>query len=171
VEAVHVAPDGRIVWWQDDTGSELGHWVAAPFAGGTPEPLIRGVPDSWSMGLSFAGNRVAVGLSGADGYAVFVADREQPARLLIRDKRPIGLGRSDPEGTGGLSSDGRLVCLRFAEHGDITRFALRVLDAETGEAVGGLRDDRGSLDPVAWSPVDPVLAFTSERGPFERPAV
>jgi dipeptidyl aminopeptidase/acylaminoacyl peptidase len=159
------------VWWHDDAGTERGHWVAAPFAGGAPQPLVRGVPDAWSTGLSFAGDRVAIGLAGDDGYAVYVADGERPARLLFRDERPTGLGREDPEGAGGLSADGRLVCLRHAQHGDITRLGLRVLDAGTGDLVGAVDDDRGTLQPVAWSPVEPVLVFTSELGSHERPAV
>jgi hypothetical protein len=168
VEAAHMAPDGRIVWWQDDTGTERGHWVAAPFAGGQTEPLVRGVPDAWSIGLSFARDRVAVGLADEDGHAVYAANGDRPARLLFRDERPTGLGRTDPQGTGGLSSDGRLVDLRHAEDGDITRYGLQVLDAQSGEAIGAVRDDRGSLDPVAWSPAAPRENMRTDYGCVDR---
>ena len=41
VETVHVAPDGRVVWWVDPTGDERGHWVAPPFEGGGAAPTRR----------------------------------------------------------------------------------------------------------------------------------
>ena len=44
VEGVLVAPDGRVVWWRDDTGDERGRWVAVPFEGGEAEPLGPGLP-------------------------------------------------------------------------------------------------------------------------------
>ena len=34
-----MTPDGRVVWWRDDTGDERGRWVAAPFEGGEAAPL------------------------------------------------------------------------------------------------------------------------------------
>ena len=49
-------------------------------------------------------------------------------RLIRADPAPIGVGRLEPAGTGGLSADGSLVCLRHAEHGDIVHEALRVVD-------------------------------------------
>src|SRR5262249_9758116 len=43
----------------------------------------------------------------------------------------------------------------------------------SGEVVAELEDKGHNLDPAAWSPVagDQRLAFTSELGPFERPAI
>src|SRR5439155_985003 len=63
--------------------------------------------------------------------------------------------------------------VRHAERGDILHLALRVLDAGTGTARGDLVDAGSNLAPDAWSPVpgDQRLAFTSELGPFERPAL
>ena len=65
------------------------------------------------------------------------------------------------------------MCIQHAEHGDLLHAALRVLDTRTGEVVGELEDKGRNLDPVAWSPVhgDQRLAFTSELGAFERPAI
>jgi hypothetical protein len=81
------------------------------------------------------------------------------------------VGRLMPEGSGGLSADGSLLCIRHSEHGDVIHPALRILDATSGDAVAEISDPGRALDPVAWSPARPSLLFTSERGPFERPAV
>jgi dipeptidyl aminopeptidase/acylaminoacyl peptidase len=66
-----------------------------------------------------------------------------------------------------------MACLQHAEHGDILHLALRVFDLSTSEAVADLEDKGRNLDPAAWAPVpgDQRLAFTSEQGPFERPAI
>ena len=134
IEHVMVAPDGRLVWWLDATGNERGHWVSAPFDGGEPRPLVRGVPDAWSMGISMVGDRVAVGCATDDDYRVYIADGDQEARLVYRHEHPAGVGAEWPEGVGGLSQDGALLCIRHGEDGDILRSALRVLDAENGRA-------------------------------------
>jgi len=171
VEHVLVAPDGRIVWWFDATGDEKGHWVAGPFEGGQATPLVPGVPHAWSMGISMVGDTVALGLSTDDDYRVLVATGSQAARVLYLHAQPAGVGRGWPEGTGGLSADGSLLCIRHAEHGDILHPALRVLDTHTGESASELKDAGRLLDPVAWSPHGPTLLFTSELGSFERPAI
>jgi dienelactone hydrolase len=170
VEHVLVAPDGRIVWWFDAVGDERGHWVAAPFDGGEPVPLVPGVPDGWSMGIAMVNDTVAVGLSTDEDYRVYVAVGAAPARLVYRHEQPAGVGRAWPEGAGGLSADAALLCVRHAEHGDIIHLALRVLDVVTEETVGELEDPGRALDPVAWSPGGSRLLFTSELGPYEQPA-
>jgi dienelactone hydrolase len=171
IEHVMVAPDGRLVWWLDATGNERGHWVSAPFGGGEPRPLVRGVPDAWSSGISMVGERVAVGSATDDDYRVYVADGDQEARLVYRHEHPAGVGAEWPEGVGGLSHDGALLCIRHGEDGDILRSALRVLDAETGQPVGDLVDPARRLEAVAWSPRGHLLAFVSEMGAFERPGL
>ncbi len=153
VEAVHVLPDGRICWWRDATGGERGHALAVDFAVGDPEPLIPDLPDGWPMGVSFAGSRVAIGLENEGIYRVYVADPGAPVRMLYELNGPAGVGRTWPQGVGGLSSDGRLVCLSHTEHGDILHTALRVLDADTGATVADLDDEGRNLDPGVWSPI------------------
>ena len=171
VEHVLVAPDGRIVWWFDAVGDEKGHWVAVPFGGGEPVPLVAGVPTGWSMGVALVRDTAAIGLATDEDYRAYVVAGNEPARLVYQSPRPAGVGCSWPEGVGGLSSDASLLCIRHTEHGDIVHFALRVLDARTGETIGDLVDPGRTLDPVAWSPTEEVLLFTSELGPFERPAL
>ncbi|HEX6130407.1 MAG TPA: prolyl oligopeptidase family serine peptidase, partial [Actinomycetota bacterium] len=172
-EEVHLTADGGdVVWWLDAVGDERGRWVATPFDGGEPRPLLPGVPDGWASGLSIAGGGVAVGLSTDEDYRVYVSLEGEPARAIYRHAQPAGVGAEWPQGRGGLSADARLVCIRHAERGDIERQALRVLDARDGSTVGEL-DDGCRMSPEAWSPVpgDARLAGWSEASGFERPFV
>jgi dienelactone hydrolase len=171
-EEVHVTPDGAyIVWWFDATGDERGRWMRTPFEGGEPERLLEDVPDGWMSGIALVADTVAIGLSMDDDYRVFVAQEGQPARELYRHAQPAGVGREWPQGGGGLSPDGSLLCIRHAEHGDISHQALRVFDTTEGAVVGDLGDPGHPLMPCAWSPTDGKLALIHERGGIERPAV
>jgi dipeptidyl aminopeptidase/acylaminoacyl peptidase len=173
-EEVHVLPDGSgVVWWLDPVGDERGRWLVTPFQGGEPRPLLPGVPDGWATGLSLAGGTIAVGLATDDDYRVFVSADGEPARELYRHAQPAGVGREYPSGTGGLSADGALVCIRHAEHGDIERTALRVLDVRTGATVGDQLDEGLALTAAGWSPVagDRRLVVSQELSGIERPAI
>jgi len=172
VEVMLVAPDGRIVWWRDETGDERGRWMAAAPTG-EPAPLVPGTPDGWAAGISFADGAVALGLVTDDDYRAIVVSPNGDRAILQAGERPLGVGRLDPPGTGGISADGGLVCVRHTDHGDILHHALRIFDARDGAVVGELADDGSNLDPVAWSPRpgDDRLLFTSELGAFERPAL
>jgi dipeptidyl aminopeptidase/acylaminoacyl peptidase len=173
VEAVLVAPDGRVVWWHDDTGDERGCWMAVPFAGGLQAPLVTGVAEGWPAGISFAGDVVALGIVTADDYLVIVAAQGSEPRVIRSSRSPLGVGREDPVGTGGVSADGALVCIRHTEHGDILHQGLMALDATDGTVIARLDDPDSNLNPVAWNPRpgDERLLFTSELGAFERPAI
>ena len=173
-EEVHVLPDGSgVVWWYDELGDERGHWMVTHFDGGEPRPLLPDVPEGWMMGLSLVPGAIALGLSTDDGYSVHLARGGEPARELYRSEHPAGLGQEYPQGGGGLSQDGALVCIRHAERGDILHQALRVLDARTGDPVGEQSDEGMFMAPSAWSPRagDQRLAFVQERAGIERPAI
>jgi dienelactone hydrolase len=169
--AAYALPDGRFAWWRDTTGDERGCLVAAP-PGGSPEVVFPDLPEGWLMGLAFVAPRSAISIEVDGVYTTYVVDRGAPPRELWSTPFASGVGRMYPVG-GGLSADGSLVCVSHAESGDILHTALRVFDAETGTIRGDLVDDGRNLMPEAWSPVpgDQRLAFTSELGPFERPAV
>ena len=173
-EEVHLLPDGSgVVWWLDPVGDERGRWLVTPFGGGDPEPLLPDVPDGWASGLSLVGGTIAIGLVTDDDYRVLVSVDGEPVRELYRHTSPAGVGREYPPGTGGLSADGALVCVRHAEHGDIERTALRVLDVRTGQTVGDQLDEGRPLTPAGWAPVagDTRLVVSQELSGIERPAI
>ena len=78
-------PDGeRVLYWQDDTGSEAGRWYAEAFAGGQPEPFLDGVPSGWNDGLSQAGNRIAAVIT--DNHVpIRTAERRVVAQITQHD--------------------------------------------------------------------------------------
>jgi len=166
-----VLPDGRFAWWSDATGNERGCLVA-PDASGRPQPVFPDLPEGWPMGLAFAGTRSAISIEAGGIYSTYLIDAGSPPRVLWSTPFASGVGRLYPIG-GGLSSDGSLVCVRHAEAGDILHLALRVFEADSGQVVADLVDPGCNLEPDAWSPVpgDRRLAFTSELGAFERPAI
>ncbi|HEX6844073.1 MAG TPA: alpha/beta fold hydrolase [Actinomycetota bacterium] len=170
VEEVLVAPDGRLVWFRDDTGAETGGWVAQAFEGGPVEPLLAGLPSGWSLGLAFGGTRVAAGLEVDGEYRIYRVDAGE-TRLLLATSRPCGVGADYPAGRGGLSPDGRFLALRHTDHGDILRPAIRILDAETSAVVDELDDTPRRLETAAWSPDATRLALTNELGDRARPSL
>jgi len=173
VETAWVLPDGRIAWWRDTTGDERGALVAAPFAGGEAARVFPDLPDGWLMGLSFEAGRAAISIEVDGNYRTYVSEPGGSMRELVTTERASGVGSLYPTASGGLSSDGTLACLAHAEHGDILHNAMRVFDVSTGEIGADLEDKGRNLAPVTWSPVsgDQRLAFTSEHGPLERPAI
>ncbi len=96
-----------------------------------------------------------------------------PRARSTGNPEPAGVGREWPQGGGGLSPDGALVCIHHSEHGDIDRQALRVLDRRSGETAGDQVDRELRMEAVAWSPApgDRRLLFTQERTGIERPAI
>jgi dienelactone hydrolase len=173
VEVVWMLPGDRIAWWRDTTGNEYGVLVAAPFAGGEAVPVLPDVPEGWLTGLSFEAGKAAVSIEVDGTYRTYLADEGCEATELVSFPTAAGIGSIEPGMAGGLSADGRLVCFSHTEHGDLLHAAMRVLDVETGDVLGDLEDKGRNLDPAAWSPSpgDQRLAFHSERGPSERPAI
>ncbi len=165
-------PDGEgIVWFNDTTGDEVGHWLIEPFSGadselGTRRLLAPGIADSWSAGLALGHDLVVVGTASADGYAVNVCEGGADARVIHRHHETVEVA--------GLSYDSSLLCLEHAEHGDNLHFALRVIDPRTGRTVGDQWDGDGlGLSAAGWAPLagDQRLALVHERQGRDRPAV
>jgi acetyl esterase/lipase len=149
-----VTPDGRaVVWWSDPTGDERGRWIVSPYDGGPDEPLLPGVPDAWSGGISLAGDTIAAGLVGDDGSVVYVARPGRLPEVVLHDELPAGVGREYPPGDGGLSADARLLCVRRPHERDITRPELVVIDLADGRLAGRLSDPSAPLIPEGWSPI------------------
>ena len=161
-EEAHVLPDGSgVVWWYDEIGNERGRWMVTPFEGGDPRPLFRGFHDEWMMGLSLVQGAIAAGFATDEDYRAFVAVGDEAPREIYRHREPAGVGREWPQGGGGLSPDGALVCIHHSENGDIDRQALRVLDSRSGETRGrpdrpGAPDGGGRLVAGARGPATPL---------------
>lgn len=162
-------PDGEgIVWFHDETGSEVGRWVVEPFLGDGRErrSLVEGVPEAWSAGLAMGEGLTVVGTADDEGFGVWLARGGGPAALIHRHRESVHVV--------GLSRDGSLLCLQHAEHGDNIHHALRVIDPGTGRVVGEQWDgERLGLTAAGWSrvPGDQRLAFVHERDGLDRPGV
>ena len=170
------ALDGEgILWFQDDTGDESGRWLIQPFHGGEAQALLEGAPDGWNEGLAQAPGIVVAGISNRDGFAVYASLDGGQARLLARSAESLRIGSVDVGGflLGGLSTDGSLLCLEHAEHGDLLHTALRVLDPRTGSTVGEQLDEGTSIVAKCWSPIpgDQRLAFDHDREGDEMPGL
>ena len=130
--------DGEgVLYWQDETGSEAGQWFIQPFAGGEGRPFLQGTPQGWNQGFAQAPGVVVAAISDRDGFAVFAAVDGAPAKELVRSTEAVSLGGSTGGGfnRGALSSDGTLLTLEHAEHGDLIHPALRVIDPRTGAVI------------------------------------
>ena len=177
-EEALLTPDADgVVWWHDPSGDERGRWMVTPFDGGTPRPLLPGVPDAWAAGISTVPGRIAAAFATDDAYVVVVATADGQPEEILRQPQPAGVGREWPQGGGGLSADGRLLCLRDAAETDIAHPALRVVDLTSGPSgpsgatVAVLLDAGRVAEPIAWSPVpgDTRLLVTRETGDRRRP--
>ena len=175
VESLVALPDGSgAAWWSDDTGDENGTWMVTAIDGSGSRELAPGLPGGWAQGLSLAAGTVALGLANASGYRVHVRTGGAPPRLLYSSPSAAGIGREwDSDSHGGLSADGRLLCYRHSERGDILHFGLRLVDVGTGQVLADLLDPGLTLKAGPWSPLpgDQRMAFVHERDGVERPAV
>jgi acetyl esterase/lipase len=173
-----VTPDGEwVVWHRDMTGDESGVWVAAPFTGGTAEPLLDGLPTGWDGGLAIGRGRTIAALSDEDGFGLFGAEADGEVRRISHSPESIELGgagamMAGPD-QGALSADETLLCVEHSEHGDQIHPSLRILDARTGAVVADLRDEGRALCAFAWSPIpgDQRLAIGHERRGERAPAI
>lgn len=169
-----ISVDGeQILYWQDETGDESGRWFTQPFEGGEARPFLEGVPQGWNEGFAQAPGIVAASISDRDGFAVYVALDDGPAKELLRSPELVAVAGGGGFYRGGLSTDGTLLCLEHSEHGDMMHRALRVVDPRTGSVVAEQLDEGRSLSAAAWSPVsgDQRLAVVHERAGEERPAI
>jgi pimeloyl-ACP methyl ester carboxylesterase len=165
----------RVLFWQDETGSEAGQWYSELFSGGKAEPFLAGVPQGWNQGLAQAPGVVACGISDADGFAIYVSADGEPAKEIWRSTEAISIGGAElgRDDMAGLAADGSMLALEHAEHGDSLHPALRVVDPLTGSVIAEQVDEGMALHASCWSPVagDQRLAVTHEREGEERPAI
>ncbi len=175
VEA-YVSLDGaEVVYWQEDTGDETGRWLAQAFDGGGDEPFVLDAPVGWNEGLTQAPGIVAAGISDRDGFGIYVSVDGAAPKEIAHSAEWLAIGGALhlAADIAGLSSDGRLLALHHAEHGNLIHPGVRVVVARTGEVVAERLDEGRALTARAWSPVvgDERLAVTHEREDRERPAL
>src|SRR5881396_1048887 len=169
----------QVVWLRDTTGDESGEWMAVPFEGGEPRPLLAGAAPGWPDGIAMGRTLVAAVLADREGFGLFVSEDGGSAKEILRrpDRMSISsLGDLELEGstTSGLSADEDLLCLLVSQSGDDIHHGLLVMDPRTGEVVGEQADGPGlALSAGAWSPVpgDRRLAIAHERRDVHRPAI
>ena len=161
-----VSPGGdHVVWFQDARGSEVGRWVRTPFDGGAPQPLLDGLDDGWSAGISLHPDRTVAGITDGEGHRAWVDDGDG-VRELARFAHAFGIA--------GLCADGRWVALWHTEHGDALHPSTKVVDAGDGAVVGELAGGDGiTRVPARWSPVpgDARLALTDDADGRALPVV
>jgi pimeloyl-ACP methyl ester carboxylesterase len=170
------SPDAaEVCWWEDETGDESGRWFAQPFDGGERRPLLAGIDRGWSEGIAWVPGMLVAGISGADGWTILASeDRGATVKEVARSTEHMRVAGSwSGYNRGGLSADGRLLCIQHAEHGDEIHEALRVIDPRTGGVIAELVDEGMSLVASVWSPIagDGRLAIVHEREGVPAPAI
>jgi len=163
-----------VVFWQEDTGDETGRWLQQAFEGGGNEPFLSGVPIAWHEGLAQAPGIVAAGLSTDDGaFSIYVSADGEPAKEIARSTAWMAIGVETSGDVAGLSADGTLLAIQHAEHGNITRPSLRIVDPRTGSLVAERGDGTSAVLAGTWSPVagDQRLAVGHEPDDRERIAI
>jgi len=163
-----VTPDGAaVVWFADDRGDEVGHWLRQPFQGGPVEPVLPDLPPAWSAGLRLGpAGLVAVGLAGRDGFSIRLGRLGAGSHELYRHQQTAHVTE--------LSRDGRVLLVSHCEHGDTLHPALRAYDTGTGAVIADLWDGPGNAVYAAGaSPVagDGRFAVLHERTGTLRPAI
>jgi dipeptidyl aminopeptidase/acylaminoacyl peptidase len=175
-EGVASLDGSEVLFWQEDTGDETGRWLAQAFEGGGAEPLLDGVPVAWNEGIAQAPGIVAVALSERDGaFVVYTSLEGRQPKEIMRSTEWLAIAGGIEAGTGlaGLSSDGSLLALEHAEHGDLTHPSLRIVDPRTGGVIGERGDGSFAVVATAWSPVpgDQRLGVSQEPGDRERAGI
>ncbi|PXY31234.1 prolyl oligopeptidase family serine peptidase [Prauserella muralis] len=141
------SPDGRWIWWFDDTdGDEFGSWVRQPFGGGAEAaPAVPGVPDGYPAGLEIGHRLVALGVSTDEGSTLYARHGDGETARFYSNENDAGVAA--------LSRDERLLAISHSEHGDSRHPAVRVLATDGYTTVADKWDGEGKgLAALAFSP-------------------
>ena len=160
-----ISPDGEhVIWFDDETGDELGHWRIERFPSGGAAELIPGAPPSWECGLAWGGRRALVGLADNSGFSVFVTGTNgDHRRILHQPQETMAVA---------MSLDDRYALITSADQGDSIHPDLKVLDAEDGSLVGELEAKRSRhLSAAGFQPgADaPCVAVNDDQPGHTRP--
>jgi dipeptidyl aminopeptidase/acylaminoacyl peptidase len=174
----YLSIDGsEVLFWQEDTGDEMGAWIARPFeGGGGGELFLPWLRRGWAGGIAQAPGIVAAGISTEDGaFEIFVARDGADGKSIARSTAWMAIGGvyEEVDDLAGLAADGSLLAIQHAEHGNLTNPALRIVDPGTGAVVAERGDGRSAVMAGAWSPVpgDQRLAVGHEPEDRERVAI
>jgi dipeptidyl aminopeptidase/acylaminoacyl peptidase len=160
----------EVMFWQEENGDETGRWLAQPWdEGGGSEPVLNGVPEGWNEGIAQAPGIIAAAFSDRDGgFGVFVSIDGEPAKEIARSTEWLAIAGGYVDGVSpevsGFATDGSLLALQHAEHGNVTHPSLRIVDPRTGEVVAERGDGTSAVFATAWSPIagDRRLAVVHE---------
>lgn len=167
----YLAPNGHHIYYlNDETGSEVGHFVRVPFTGGPVEDITPDLPLYASFGLnhSYSSRRMGFMAADAGGFQAMVLDADAEDQL----SQPRQLWHSRALSFGPFFSyNGEIALITTTERSGRNEYNLIALDATTGEIVGELWDDGASIEPAGFSPLpgDMRLAAMSNRSGFMRP--
>lgn len=163
--SARISPDGaHVIWFDDETGDELGEWRVRLFAGGRTKELLPGVAPSWECGLAWGGKRALVGLADGAGFSVFVTGTAQDHRRIVHQRQEVVAVA--------LSPDDRYALIASADHGDSIHPDLKVLDAEDGSLVGQMGGKKTRhLSSAGFRPHqgDPCVAVNDDQEGHTRP--
>lgn len=163
-----------MIWsFSDPTGAEAGHWNITPFpdaraARPAARPVLASKP-GMPVGHAVGNRRAVIGISGAEGAAVWVVDDPQGtrhARRLCVDPVMAAVHAMDAAEA--------FVAVSRASEGSLLRPRITVLRIADGSQVASIWDgpDNG-LEVAEFAPVagDTRLLMTHERSGFRRPFI
>ena len=164
-----ISPDGQcVIWFDDDTGDEVGQWRVARFPKGKPWDLVPGAGPSWESGLAFGGRRVLVGLADHSGFSIYNTSTDRaphPKRIHHDTEETVVID---------LSRDDRYALISSARNGDAIHPDLVVLDAADGSLVSQLAS-KGTRHYLAagFRPQyrEPCVAISDDQQGHQRPSL
>ena len=167
----NISGDGRHVLYLDDTtGDELGHWVRIPYEGGPAEDLTPDLPAyaSWDLRTRRGGSEILFTAASERGHETWLLapDTTGPDRAR-RLHATHGVAQA-----AGLTADGRLAFVLSNERTGLPRFALEAIDVATGTRLAELWDGpESTIEDVLVSPIagDQRVVGSSDRGGDPRP--
>lgn len=168
-----ISPDGRYVYYfDDDAGSEIGHWVRIPFAGGAVQTVAPDLAPYSTTFLSFSPDSRALGFTAAtrDGFKVYAMPLDSQGELsapqLLFWSQRLTRGPI-------LSCDGGIGVVATTERSGTTDTNLLAFDSARGDQIAELWDEGASVEAVSFAPVAGTtrLLATSDRSGDRRPLI
>jgi len=169
-----LAPDGQFVYYFDDQqGTEIGHFVRVPYASQTVEstdvtpdlPLFSLPSSPYALAISRSGDRLALVAAHGDEFHLYAIDIRSDGSL----QSPMEIWHSPRDVLSPvLSWDGEIAVVAADERSGKGHFCLRAFDLKGGEAIAELEDGpESSLEPIAFAPIRGdyrLLAVTNRTG-------